>query len=232
MLPAESTVSGQRGFGERNASGAVTSLPAQVAGGAGRGAHSCLIINRLIRQRPEIANEIRRNRRGKSRWLMTIPIISSAGSLFHEVPNPPFQPYCPGVAAIPSRLVTILTPKPQPRLSQRPGNGDAAFCSAVSWSVVIVSTEGRDRMSLTAVFAFAQQHLAEGEKIIDGRNQSAAAVGKRRRSSPLTIFGVIVEHQGSRRGIHHVESRQPVELAGRNTETGVFHAQGLEDSLA
>ena len=77
---------------------------------------------------------------------MMIPTMSSAGSELQDVPNPPFQPYWPGVAATPSRWVTTHTPKPHPRLSQRPGNGDAAFCSGVSWSVVINSTEGLDRM--------------------------------------------------------------------------------------
>jgi hypothetical protein len=38
-------------------------------------------------------------------------------------------------------------PKPQPRLSQKPGKkSETAFCSGVMWSVVISSTESLDRM--------------------------------------------------------------------------------------
>ena len=46
-----------------------------------------------------------------------------------------------------SRRVTMEMPKPQPRLSQKPGKKtDTAFCSGVMWSVVMSSTDGLDRM--------------------------------------------------------------------------------------
>lgn len=62
------------------------------------------------------------------------------------------------IPAVPSRdighvvapcdsLVIMDTPKPQPRLSQKPGKkGDTAFCSGLMWSVVISSTESRERI--------------------------------------------------------------------------------------
>ncbi len=72
--------------------------------------------------------------------------MSSPGSEDQEVPRPPSQPYRPGVAARSSRRVTMETPNPQPRLSKSPGSKpDSAFCAGVSWSVVIVSTDGLDR---------------------------------------------------------------------------------------
>src|SRR5262249_20343380 len=83
----------------------------------------------------------------KARWVIRIPTMSSVGSALQEVPYPPFPPNWPGVAARSSRFVTTVIPKPHPRVSQqRPGHGDAAFCLGVGWSVVIVSTEGLDRM--------------------------------------------------------------------------------------
>ncbi len=58
--------------------------------------------------------------------------MSSAGSEDQLVEKAPSQPKRPGLSATPPRRVIIDRPKPQPRLSQKPGKkGEAAFCSAV-----------------------------------------------------------------------------------------------------
>src|SRR6266404_8156568 len=76
---------------------------------------------------------------------MRIPVRSSLGSERHEVPRPPSQPKLPTGAATSSRRVTTDNPNPQPWLSKSPvTRSDPVFCSRVSWSVVMVSTEGLD----------------------------------------------------------------------------------------
>src|SRR5947209_4316171 len=82
----------------------------------------------------------------QARWVIRMMTMSSLGSEYQEVPRPPSQPYRPGTAAMSSRLVTTETPNPQPWLSKKPEiSPDTAFCSGVSWSVVMVSTESLDR---------------------------------------------------------------------------------------
>ena len=94
----------------------------------------------------------------------------------------------------PSRRVTTASPKPQPWLSQKPGkNGDAAFCSGGD----LVGRHQLDRRArqdaLAAVPAVVQHHLAEGEIVVDRRDQPAAAGRERRRAGSTGRRG-LVEH--------------------------------------
>src|SRR5260370_23405058 len=87
--------------------------------------------------------------------------ISSLGSEYQEVPRPPSQPYRPGTAAMSSRLVTTDTPNPQPLPSKNPElRLDAAFCSGVSWSVVMSSTDSLDRIRELSCLR-SEEHTSE-----------------------------------------------------------------------
>ena len=91
----------------------------------------CSIIDGLVRQRPEIENEIRRNRRRKRALAHDDPDHFFRGIVVPRRTEPAVPAVLAGGCRNMSRCVTTHTPKPQPRLSQRPGKGDAAFCSAV-----------------------------------------------------------------------------------------------------
>src|SRR6516164_3067813 len=81
------------------------------------------------------------------RCVSKMPVRFSDGSARQDVPRPPSQPYIPIDPASLVRRVTTDTPNPQPCDSKKSSvKPDVAFCSGVSWSVVISSTEGLERM--------------------------------------------------------------------------------------
>ena len=99
-------------------------------------------------------------------WVIKIMVRSSAGSLYQEVPIPPSQPYVPTDFATSVRSVTTATPKPQPCTRKKPGTRpEAAFCSGVSWSLVMNSTDGRDRIRSPRLTPLPRSMSAKARKL-------------------------------------------------------------------
>src|SRR3954447_13193125 len=65
------------------------------------------------------------------------------GSFDHMLPMPPAQPYDPMVGASPVRRTCTPTPRPHP--CEPSGDGPGAPPAAPIWSVVMASTDERDR---------------------------------------------------------------------------------------
>src|SRR5688572_19029150 len=72
----------------------------------------------------------------------TTPTRPVAGSLAHDEPSPPSQPYLPTGLLGPTRRTWTPTPKPQP--CEPSGDGPGMPRPAPVWSVVIASTVALD----------------------------------------------------------------------------------------
>ncbi len=79
--------------------------------------------------------------------------------------------------------------------------------------------------------AKGQHHPAEGEVVIGGRDQAAAARGEGGRAAPQAVAGFVIDRESPGRGIDLVAGRQPVQLRRRHAEGGVLHAERREDPL-
>ncbi len=82
------------------------------------------------------------------------------------------------------------------------------------------------------MLAFVKHHLAEGQVVVDGRDQTPGAGRECGRAAPLAALGLVVEIEGSGSGIGPVTGREPVELRSRHAEAAVLHAERLEEALA
>src|SRR6266545_2917231 len=90
---------------------------------------------------------------------------------------------------------------------------------------------GPRQNTLAAALALVKQHLTKGQEVVDRRDQPSGAGRERGRAAPLAL-GLIIELDRSSRGIDLVAGPEPVELLGRDAETGVFHAEWLENPFA
>jgi hypothetical protein len=77
----------------------------------------------------------------------------------------------------------------------------------------------------------AQHHLAEGEIVVDRRDETRRAIGEDGGAGPLTVLHGVVHPQTRALRVFLVARRKPVELVCRHAERGVRHTEGLEDSL-
>src|SRR5258708_2628604 len=126
----------------------------------------------------------------------------------------------------------MAMPKPQPRSSQKPGKkSDAAFCSALMWSAVISSTEGRERMRARPCTPLASIILPKARKSSTVETRPPAPdskTGGRAKRPPR-----VVEERGlAGREIRLEGCREAVELSLEHAERGVLHAERREDALA
>ena len=79
--------------------------------------------------------------------------------------------------------------------------------------------------------ALVEHHLAEGEEVIHGRDQTPGARGKRGRPAPAAAPDVVVETQLAARRLDGVARDQPIDAVFGHPETGVAHSKRLEDAL-
>ena len=155
-----------------------------------------LFVNCLVCRRPKGENDIGRNRRTES-------------TLGHHDPDRFFRGVRPPrrtETAIPavlarSRCRTVAVAdnahaKTPTAIVPEAGKRRRGFLSGCE-------LVGRDRFdrrprqdALAAVLSFVEQHLAEGEVVVGGRNQPAAAVSKRRRAARLAVLDVVVQYEG------------------------------------
>ena len=77
-----------------------------------------------------------------------------------------------------------------------------------------------------------QHHPAEGQVIVDGRDQPPATRLEGGGTAPLAVPRIIVNLQLPSLGVCPVATRPSVDLRGRRVKPGVFHPEGLEDALA
>ena len=98
-----------------------------------------------------------------------------------------------------------------------------------------VGGHARDRFggehSLSVQGPSCQQHGHERPVIVDGRDEPAGGVRKRRRRTPPTVGGVVEHGELTGFRIGRVEGRQPVQLTARHGEARVAHAEWPEDAF-
>src|SRR5579863_8418438 len=82
------------------------------------------------------------------------------------------------------------------------------------------------------MFALREHHLAKCQIVVAGRNQSSSSRREGRRAAPLTTHGLIIDGKLSARGIGPGAGCQAVERCLRHAETGVLHAERLEEAFA
>src|SRR6266700_1547430 len=82
------------------------------------------------------------------------------------------------------------------------------------------------------MLAQVEHHLAEGQVVVDGRNQSTSAGRKCRRARPLATLDLVIDLDLPAYEIGPIAGRQPVELLTGHAKTGVLHAEWLEDAFS
>ena len=147
------------------------------------------------------------------------------------MPKPPVQPNRPGVWKI--SLAPDVHRHPEAPTGMRAEEDFGA--RALLGRELIRSHQlhgGAGKDLLAAMPAFVQHHAAEGEVVIDRRDEPASARFEGRLGPPGTVRHVVKNVQRVRLTIEEVERRQAVEFFGRHVEGGVFHAERIEDALA
>src|SRR6266566_7877377 len=82
------------------------------------------------------------------------------------------------------------------------------------------------------MLAQVEHHLAEGQVVVDGRNQSSSAGRKCRRARPLAALDLVIDLDLPACEIGPIAGRQTVEFVTRHAETSVLHAERLKDAFS
>ena len=110
-----------------------------------------------------------------------------------------------------------------------------ALSPMISLKSVAFPREGEVEIAclyLAFMAALIQHHAAEGQEVVDGRDEPSAPGGKRRRTAPLATLGLVVDHGLAGHEVGPIFDRKPLELLRRNAEVGVGHPERLEEAFA
>src|SRR5215213_6790920 len=191
-----------------------------------------LVVDRLIGRGPEIEKDTRRTGgipdalahqdtdqlllgiHVPGRAVATVPAITSGGRRQIVAPGHDGDAESPAVAV--------------PEAGEETGHR-LLLGSDVVYRHDLDRSSGQD--ALVPVLPPFQHHLAEGEEIVNRRDQPTGARLENGRACPPAVVDTVEDLELPGREIGPVAARQPVELARRHAKRGVVHAQRREDPL-